>query len=123
MPAAERCRTTRSAPCLVRVKTSTRANNGSRQQSCEQLPLLGARDEDDALIDELDGRRGGGDGHLDRIVEVGLGEGGDRWRHRCREQQGLPLLRQQLDDALQRVDEAEIEHPVSLIQNQHLDAR
>jgi hypothetical protein len=85
------------------------------QQSRQQLPFPITRDEDDALIDELDRRRGGGHGHLDRVIEVLLGEGGDRLRHGRREQQCLALPRQQRHDAPQGMDEAEVEHPIGLV--------
>jgi hypothetical protein len=35
----------------------------------------------------------------------------------------LPLSRQQLHDALQRMDKAEVEHPVGFVENQNLHAR
>jgi hypothetical protein len=44
------------------------------QQCRQQLAFPIARDEDDALIHLLDRRRGRRDGHLDRVVEVLLGE-------------------------------------------------
>jgi len=40
-----------------------------------------------------------------------------------RKQQRLPLSRQQLHDAPQGRDEAEIEHPIGLVENQNLHAR
>jgi hypothetical protein len=43
------------------------------QQCRESVPFPIARNEKDALIDQLDRRRGRRDGHLDRIVEVLLG--------------------------------------------------
>jgi hypothetical protein len=50
-------------------------------------------------------------------------QGCDRRRHRCREQQYLPAPRQQLGDSLHGVDEAEIEHPVGLVEREGLDMR
>ena len=93
------------------------------QHRRQELALALARHEDDVLLHPL--HRGGGrrDHDLDRVVEVFLGQGGDRLRHRRREQQGLALARQQLHDPLQGVDEAEIEHPVGFVENQNLDAR
>lgn len=49
-------------------------------------------------------------------------QGCDRRRHRCREQQYLPAPRQQLGDSLHGVDEAEIEHPVGLVEREHAHA-
>ena len=43
------------------------------QQCRERIPFPIARNEKDALIDQLDRSRGRRDGHLDRVVEVLLG--------------------------------------------------
>ena len=42
-------------------------------------------------------------------------------RHRRREEQGLPVLRQHRHDALQGMDEAQIEHLVGFVEHQDLD--
>ena len=105
------------------MKTSTRANDGSRSNVASRPAFLIARDKDNALIDPLDRRRGRRYGHRDRVVEVVLRQCGYRPRHGGREQQGLPPPGQQLHDALQRVDKAEVEHPVGLVENKNLDAR
>jgi hypothetical protein len=42
----------------------------------------------------------------------------DRLRHCCREEQGLALGRDQSDDPLQRMDEAEVEHLVGLVEDE-----
>jgi hypothetical protein len=88
---------------------------GIAQQCRQQLPFSIARDEDDALIHQLDCRRGRRYGHLDRVVEVLLGEGGNRPRHSRREQQCLTLPWQQRHDTPQGMDEAEVEHPIGLV--------
>ena len=70
MPTLSSRRTTRSAPCLVRVKTRTRSIAGSRRMWPQQRLLGAGVDEDDVLLDPL-GR--GGDGRhrdLDRIGQV-----------------------------------------------------
>ena len=82
-----------------------------------------ARDKHDALIHQLDRCCGRRDGYLDRVIEVLLGEGRDRPRHGRRKQQCLPLSGQQLHDLLQRMDEAEVEHPVGFVEDQDLDIR
>jgi hypothetical protein len=91
------------------------------QQCRQQLPFSITRDKDDALIHQLDRSRSGGHGYLDRIVEVILGERGDRLWHGRREQQGLALPWQQRDDAPQGMDKAEVEHPIGLVEDQDLD--
>ena len=96
---------------------------GILQQSRKRLPLPIARDEDDALIHQLHRRRWRRDGHLEGIVEVRFGQRRDGSRHGRREQQGLPLPRQQRHDPPQGVNKAEIEHSIGLVQNQDLDAR
>ncbi len=92
-------------------------------QDVAQQRLLGAGvDEDHLLLDPL-GR--GGDGRhrdLDRIGQVLAREAGDVLRHGGREEQALPLLGQHLHDALEGVDEAEVEHLVGLVEDEDLDA-
>ena len=51
------------------------------QQCRQSIPFPIARNKKDALIDQLDRGRGWRDGDLDRVVEVLLGQGGDRLRH------------------------------------------
>jgi hypothetical protein len=87
------------------------------EQCREHLPFPVALDENDALIYQLDGRRGRRYRHLDRILEILFGERSDRSRHRRREQQGLTLRWQQRHDTPQGMNEAEIEHPIGLIKN------
>src|SRR5206468_185728 len=53
--------------------------------------------------------------------EVAVGEFLDRLRHGGREEQGLALLRDQRNDPLQRVDEAEVEHLVGLVEDEDLE--
>jgi hypothetical protein len=93
------------------------------QQCRQRIAFPIARNKKDALIDQLDRRRGRRDGHLDRLVEVFLSQGGDRLRHSRREQQCLTLSRQQFHDPPQRMDEAEVEHSIRLVENQDLDTR
>ena len=91
------------------------------QKRREEGRLAGGGDVKDALLDPL---HGGGDRrhrHLDRIAQVLVRERRDRVRHGRGEEQGLALAGQELHDALQGVDEAEVEHLVGLVQNQDLD--
>jgi hypothetical protein len=68
------------------------------QQCRESVSFPIARNEKDALIDQLDRRRGRRDGDVDRVLEIFLGKSGDGPRHGRREQQCLPLSRQQFHD-------------------------
>ena len=61
MPACFSCLPTRSAPRLVRVKTSTRSNAASREQLVEQRPLVLGADEVHELLDRSDGDASCGD--------------------------------------------------------------
>ena len=54
----------------------------------------------------------------DRIVEETVTKFSNRLWHRCREEQSLALLWQQLIDALQRVDKAQIHHLVGFIKDE-----
>ena len=55
------------------------------------------------------------------LLEELVGERCDGLRHGGREEQALPLGGQELHDALERVDEAEIEHLVGLVEDEDLD--
>ena len=116
-----RPRTTLSAPCLVRVKTSARSIGSLLQHVDEQCGLRGAIDADDALLDALDRRGGRRHRDLDRIAQHLRGELGDVARHGGREQQRLPLGRQLGDDLADVVDEAHVEHAVGFVE--HEDTR
>jgi len=53
---------------------------------------------------------------------ITLGQFSDGLWHRRGKQQGLTLPRQQPDDALEGVDEAKVEHPVGLVEDEDLHA-
>ena len=93
------------------------------QQCRQRIPFPIARNEKDALFDQLNRRCGWRDGHLDWVVEVFLGKRGDHPRHGRREQQCLTLSRHQFHDAPQRMDEAQVEHSIRLVEDQNFDAR
>src|SRR6516162_7967733 len=101
MPALARPRTTLSAPCLVRVNTSTR-------------PI----DADDALLHAVDGGGYRCYRNPGRVAQHLIRERGDRARHRCGKQQRLPLRRKLRDDFANDMDEAHIQHPVGFIEHQ-----
>ena len=55
------------------------------------------------------------------IGQISVGQLLDRLRHGRREEQRLALGRDQRDDPLQRVDEAEIEHLVGLVEHEDFE--
>ncbi len=73
----------------------------------------------------IDFDRGVAAGDLDhrRRIEQAVGERLDLVGERCREEQVLASLRQQREDPLDVADEAHVEHPVRLVQNEDLDVR
>ena len=77
---------------------------------------------DEALHDGRRRRRGAGDLDLHRVVQEGVGEALDLRRHRRREEQRLAGERHELHDALDVRDEAHVEHPVRLVDDEELDA-
>ncbi|MCB9533683.1 MAG: hypothetical protein H6698_05120 [Myxococcales bacterium] len=97
-------------------------HRGLRQQLGDQPALVGLVDEQDALIDALDGRRLRR--HLDAhgVVEKARRELGDRTRHRRREEQVLPLGRQHAEHAPDVVDEPHVEHAVRLVEDEEVHA-
>ena len=54
----------------------------------------------------------------DRLAQEPPGQRHDRVGHRGREEHGLPLLRQHREDLLDVVEEAQVEHPVGLVEHQ-----
>ena len=68
-------------------------------------------------------RRGGIDLHRDRGVEDVVGQPPDIVRHGCREHQRLALGRNVLDDLPDIRQEAHVEHPVRLVEHEHLQVR
>ena len=88
------------------------------QQVGEQRVFVAGLDEKDALVDTLDGGRLRRHFDADRVFEDAVGEPLDFARHGRREEQRLPLFRQSRDDALHVVDEAHIEHSISLIEHE-----
>ena len=91
------------------------------EQFDQQVALLRRLDEDDAVLDAV--RSLGGRRHrdLDRIMQQFAGETADVGGHGRGEEQVLPLFRQFPHDAADRLDEAEIKHPVDFIEHQELD--
>ena len=87
----------------------------------EQLDLFGFLHVVDPVLHGLGGGRDRGHGHPDRVAKDGVGEPLDLPRHRRREEEGLPLRGQLVDDAPDVVDEAHVEHPVGLVEDERFD--
>ena len=75
------------------------------------------------LAHEDRGGVAGSDVHLGRPVEEAVGELADRVREGGREEERLAALRQQGEDPADVVDEAHVEHPVRLVEDEDLDLR
>ena len=91
------------------------------EQRRQQCRLLARRDVDHPLVDEFDGRRDRRHRDFHRVVQQVGGELTDVGWHRCREQKRLAARRRGGDDAPDRQDEAHVEHPVDLVEDNHLD--
>ena len=63
----------------------------------------------------------GVDRHFGRVGQILVGQFLDRLRHGGREEQGLALGRDQRDDPLQRMDEAQVEHLVGLVEDEDFE--
>ncbi len=89
-----------------------------RQIFCQQRRLVALRDEMHALLDLLGGLARRVYRDPDRIGQIGVGQFRHQLRHCGREKQRLPFLRQDPGDQAQRMDEADVQHLVGLVQNQ-----
>ena len=121
MPRSSSVFTTRSAPCLVRVKTSARSTGSLLQKLAQHARLSRGVDWMTrwAIRSTVVARRR----HRDAtgIAQDGVGEFRDVLRHGGREQQRLALERQLGDDLADGMDEAHVEHAVGFVEHQDLD--
>ena len=115
------------APQLVGQAVGTDAGAGEYQDLAqlasldevgEQLAFFLPRHRMQHVSDELGRRIAGRDLELGRIAQQSLGEGADLIGERGREEQVLPLRRQQGDDALDVGQESHVQHAVRLIEHQ-----
>ena len=53
------------------------------------------------------------------LLQVPLGDRQDPRRHRRREQRGLPRLRRRLEDRVEVLGEAHVEHLVRFVEHEH----
>ena len=97
-----------------------RAHRLAAQQRREERRLSLLRHRIDALRDAAR-RLLRADDDDDRVVEDVVGELADVGRHRRREHQRLPSLRQRGQDAADVGQEAHVEHAVGLVEHQHLE--
>ena len=92
-------------------------------QMRKQLALAVAIHRMHGLRDHFDGRIAPRDLDQRRRVEQVVGELADLVGKRRREQEVLPLLRQQREDSPDVADEAHVEHPVGFVEDENLDPR
>ena len=92
------------------------------QEIGEQPALPGLVDEQNALIDLVDGLGGWRDGDADGVAQELGHKRLDLARHGRREEQRLALRRQLGDDRADVVDEAHVEHAVGFVEHEDLDA-
>jgi len=88
----------------------------------QQVDLLLAADGVDRLCDLVDRLVGGRDIHADRLVQRVGCDTHDLGGHRGREQQVLAAGGKEIHDPLHVRPEAHVEHAVSLVEHEHLDA-
>ena len=96
------------------------------EHAIERRRLVRARDDVGDLphAGQLAGRRLlARDRHARRILQVPLRDRQDPRRHRRREQRRLPRLRRRLEDRVQILGEAHVEHLVRFVQHQHAQVR
>ena len=94
------------------------------EDASERVRLVGPLHPVDGLADEgLVARLGlaAADLDLHRIALVALGDGVDAVRHRGREQHRLAVVRRALEDRLDVVGEAHVEHLVGLVEDHRAD--
>lgn len=89
-----------------------------RQIFGQQRRLVALTDEMHALVDLFRGLTRRVHGDPDRIGQIGRGQFLHQLRHGGRKQQCLALFRQHLRDPAQRVDKADVQHLVGLVQHQ-----
>ncbi len=99
------------------------AHLGVGEQLGQQLALVLGLDEDQLLVDPLGGGADRRDRNLGRIVQQLARQLADLARHGGREEQVGALLGQVGDDAADRLQEAQVEHLVGLVEHENLGFR
>jgi len=88
------------------------------EQFDQHVALARAVDEDDLLLDAVGGLGDRRHRDLERVVEQFAGELADLGRHGRRKEQVLAFLREIAHDPADRLDEAEVEHLVDLVEHE-----
>src|SRR3982750_1936407 len=111
------------SPCSALVFRPSRSSERARraQPSLELTNTIACFNSRSTRILRIAARLWAGDLDEDRILQVALGQLLDLGREGGREQQRLALLRQVAQDALQVGQEADVEHPVGLVEHHVLD--
>ncbi len=115
-------RTTLSAPCLVRVKTSARSTGSPRRMSARSAALAPRSTWTMRWAMRSTVEATGVTATLAGSFSICARELGDFLGHGRGEQQGLPLGRQLGDDFPDVVDEAHVEHAVGFVEHEGLHA-
>ncbi|MDQ0437607.1 cellobiose-specific phosphotransferase system component IIA [Kaistia dalseonensis] len=84
----------------------------------EEMPLVACRNAVEPLLDPLDGHDLGRHLDPDRILQELARQLRDLGRHGGREQERLPILRQQRHDLHHVTDETHVEHAVRLVEDE-----
>ncbi len=108
-------------PVLGSHEDERRGHVAVRDQMAQRLALARVLDAQDDMLDQ--GGRRVRRGHLDRgrVAQQLLGEPSDGLGEGRREEEALSLGRQQADDRADVVDEAHVEHPIGLVEDEELD--
>jgi hypothetical protein len=93
------------------------------KQLHQQRTLVVAFDVKHALRDAVDGRGRRRNSDPDRIAQHLVGQLADLGRHGRREEQVLALCRHLRNDAPDRRQEAQVQHPIGLVEHQDFRAR
>ncbi len=111
---------------LVHAALGAGEDDGGRrilglEDARQGLDLLAARELVRALVDLGDRHFLAANDDALRVVHVRVGEIGNARRHRGAEERGLPLRRDLLEDGLDVVDEAHVEHLVGLVEDEEAE--
>lgn len=110
------------------VYTALRAAEYNRQlrrfhieETAQRLELLTLRNLDVGLVDQRCAHMLRNDGYMLRILQELGSQLLDVRRHRCGEQQGLAIFRYQLQDGLDIIHEAHVQHFIRFVQHDGLN--
>ena len=121
MCSRSRWRTTRSAPCFVRVNTSTESSVSSRSRRASSVALSVARHRIDGVRHRARRLRAAAHLNDDRLAQILPRQRLDFGRHRRAEEQRLPIARDFGDDAIDLRREAHVEHAIRFVEHEHFE--